>query len=55
MFVVCAPGEEENLEEKLDNHELRLDGLGEGDPGLGKLPFRVAVLSPEVVLVNPGR
>lgn len=50
--MVC-PGEEENLEDMLDNHEFRLE-FGDGDPDLGMLPFKVAVFSVEVLLEKPG-
>ena len=52
---LLAPGEEENLDEKLDNHEFRLDVDGDGDPDFGALPFRVAVFSVDVLLEKPGR
>jgi hypothetical protein len=51
---VWAPGEEENLEEKLDNHEFLRDELGEGEPDLGRGPFNVTVFSVEELLVKPG-
>lgn len=50
---ILCPGEEENFEEKLDNHELRLE-LGDGDPPLGILPFNVVVFSVEELLEKPG-
>lgn len=50
---MCAPGEEENLEEMLESHELRRDGDGDGEPLLGGFPFNVGVLSPfELLLVK---
>jgi hypothetical protein len=52
--VVC-PGEEENFEDILDNHEFRLV-VGEGDPALGMLPFVAdfSIEELEVVLEKPG-
>jgi hypothetical protein len=52
VFPVCAPGEDENLEDMLDNHEFRLDGPGDG--ALGP-PFIVCVFSVELLLENDGR
>lgn len=52
---VCAPGDEENLEEKLDNHEFRRDVLGEGDTAFGRAPFNVTVFSADGLLEKPGR
>jgi hypothetical protein len=37
----------------LDSHEFRLE-LGDGDPDLGMLPFKVAIFSVDVLLENPG-
>lgn len=51
LLGVCC--EEENLEEMLDSHEFRLE-LGDGDPDLGMLPFKVAIFSVDVLLENPG-
>ena len=51
-----CPGEEENLDDMLDNHEFLL-ALGDGEPDLGMLPFEIVVFSIElfeVVLENPG-
>lgn len=55
MFPLCAPGEDENLEEMLDNHEFRRPVFGDGDGDFGMLPFNVAVFSGEVLLEKPGR
>lgn len=54
MFVLWALGEDENLDEKLDNHEFRRDVLGDGEPVFGRLPFSVTVLSVDELLANPG-
>ena len=51
--VVVCPGEEENLEDMLDNHEFRRV-FGDGDPDFGTLAFKVAVFSVEVLLEKPG-
>lgn len=49
---MCAPGDDENLEDMLDNHEFLLAGLGDGvlDP-----PFIVCAFSVELLLENVGR
>jgi hypothetical protein len=52
---VWAPGEEENLEEKLDNHEFRRDGLAEGELDFGRGPFNVTAFSVDELLEKPGR
>ena len=53
-MLVC-PGEEENFEDMLDNHEFRLV-VGEGVPALGMLPFVTpfSIEELELVLVKPG-
>lgn len=52
VVPVCAPGEDENLEDMLDNHEFRLDKFVDG--GL-LAAFDEAAFSAELVLVNVGR
>ncbi len=55
VFPLCAPGEDENLDEILDNHEFRRPAFGDGDGGFGMLPFNIAVFSVEMLLEKPGR
>jgi hypothetical protein len=49
-WALCAPGEEENLEDMLDSHEFRRVPFGDGEPVFGRLPFNVTVLSDEPLL-----
>ncbi len=51
----CAPGDDENLEEMLDNHEFLLVVFGDGDTDFGRLPFSVIVFSVELLLEKLGR
>ena len=49
-----APGDVENFDEMLDNHEFRRAEPVDGDTFLDKLPLNVAVLSDDAVLEKPG-
>jgi hypothetical protein len=51
----CGPGDVENFEEMLDNHEFRRGEFADGDTFFGMLPFNVAALSADVLLEKPGR
>jgi hypothetical protein len=52
VFALCALGDEdeENLDEKLDSHELRREVLGDGDTDFGRLLLSVIVFSVDALL-----
>jgi hypothetical protein len=54
LCALCTPGDEENLEDMLDNHEFRRE-LGEGEAAFGEVPFTLSGLSVEALLEYVGR
>jgi hypothetical protein len=52
---LCAPGEEENLEDMLESHEFRRDVFGDVETFFGTTaPFSVTVFSVELDLEKLG-
>jgi len=55
VWLLCAAGEEENLEEMLESHEFRREVFGDVETFLGTtVPFSVTVFSEELLLVKLG-